>query len=124
MHFRNVLLFAASVAGFGSSQHPPAAGLSVVANSSDWKRLKAVARTPAEFNALAAYCDRRSEENALKAHECQVNLKLVVEHPTTFGRAPKWPSREDTLRQLIINYRNASSKWKTLAAEYRQRAGK
>ncbi len=110
------LWIAVFMAAFAIAQPPPV----LVASSRDWKRLKATAKTPAEFHALAAYCERKAEEERLKAHECRRSLRLVLEHPTTYGRSPKWPPPEQTLGQLIANYQASEAKWTALARDYRK----
>ena len=119
-----VWLAAVFVVGEGGLQ-PSAAQTAApvaVANDREWKSLRAHARTRAEFIALADYCDRKAVENQRKAHECEEDLRLVLLHPNTYGRAPKWPLRDQTLRQLLAKYQAEQAKWKALGEDYRRRS--
>lgn len=90
-------------------------------DAQEWKKLSRTAKTPDEFRKLELYCLRQAEFHDNKAVEAERELERVKADPMGLGRLPKWPKREETLKDLVGVYRGQAKEWRERAAQYQQR---
>jgi len=100
-------LLAASVAG--QTRAPG------IRNYHDWKRLRAQARTAADFRVLQQWCVSQVGVCRRKAADYESELRQYQANPPSRAVA-KQPPYDQELKTLIAHYQELAEHWKDLAA--------
>ena len=119
-------LLLASIAGYTRAQpavpQPEAASRNRIHNTRGYKALCKRAKTADDFKALSAWCADQSAVCRRKVAQLEAELK---EYNASSPRpGPKYPPRDQTLRDLIAHYRLLSAKWQESAENYMGRLAK
>jgi hypothetical protein len=114
------------IAGFTWAQsqtsQPEAATQSRIQNTCQYKALRKRAKTASDFKALSAWCTDQSAVCRRKI--AQLEAELNDYHSGSPRPAPKYPPRDQTLRDLIAHYRIVAGNWQRSAENYMARSVK
>jgi hypothetical protein len=103
-----------------SGNPQPAAATPVkIQNSREYKRLCKRAKSADDFKALSAWCSDQSTACRRKIAELEAELNDYNSRPSPVG--PKYPPRDQTVRDLISHYRILAGKWQESAEDYTSR---
>jgi hypothetical protein len=93
----------------------------VLKNGREYRRLRARARAPEEFQALSEWCTSRASDSRRSQASFEEELREYYAHPPAVP-FPKYPARPQTLSILIENYRKQTEHWSKLADLYSGKA--
>lgn len=101
-------------------QQPTSRNPVMIHSAREFKEVSKRAQTAEEYGALSAWCSNRSSTYGKKIAELESELTAYYARSGPVG--PKYPPRDQTLKELIAHYRLLSSKWQDRATGYTQRA--
>jgi hypothetical protein len=88
----------------------------------DWKRMRTLARTGADFRALQQWCVSQVEIYRRKAADYQTELREYQANLSSRA-LPKQPPYDQDLKSLIAHYQDLAKHWHDLAAAMAGKAG-
>ncbi len=94
----------------------------VIHTGREFKGMCRRAKTADEFGALSTWCAGQSSASSKKVAQLEAELKQYYSGPTPVG--PKYPPRDQTLKELISHYRLVSAKWQERAKGYTDQQAK
>jgi hypothetical protein len=109
---------AALLVGHAAAQQPSPA---LPITNHEWNALRARARTAADFRSLSKWSQGQAESCRRKQSDCEAELRDLNEHPPSHP-FPRNPPREESLRNLIVFYRDQARRWDGLARAESERA--
>jgi len=87
----------------------------------EWKHLRSQAHTTGEFDRLSSYARQRSAFYQHKELACQKELREYYSHAWGVPE-PKFPPRDQALKDLIASYDRSSAYWSRQAENLDRRA--
>jgi hypothetical protein len=88
---------------------PTAKSVEKLSSDREYKRLCQRAKAADDYRALGDWCDGRSSFCARRVKELEADLNAYYTGMNRVG--PKYPPRDQTLKELIYHYRVQRQKW-------------
>ncbi len=91
-------------------------GAVTIHNAREYKGMCRRARTAEEYGALSTWCSSQSSAYATRVAQLQAELREYYSRTGPVG--PKYPPRDQTLKELVSHYQTLSARWHERADNY------
>jgi hypothetical protein len=93
----------------------------IIHGARSYKEMSRRAKTADEFTALSMWCSSQSSIYAKRVTELESELKAYYANPSV---GPKYPSRDQSIKERISHYRILSAQWQARANDYNNQVAK